>query len=91
MILTILDESNILGTLAEALAAHIDLVLSNDGTLVTAHAASAGTPGAQHLLGVRVDQSFSRHLVSKHYDIQRQNNRHTERKRKETLAILPKA
>jgi hypothetical protein len=59
--LVVLDESDVLGALAEALTAHVDLVLSDDGTLVSTHTASAGTTGSQSLLGVSVEESLTGH------------------------------
>ena len=41
--LVVLDETNINSTLTEALTAHVDLVLSDDGAVGAAHSACAGT------------------------------------------------
>lgn len=50
--MTNLDESNVSSALAEALSANVQVVLSDDGVLVVAHAASASASGAQRGLGV---------------------------------------
>lgn len=55
-------EANVKGALAQALTAHVQVVLPDDGALVGAHAAAAGALGAQGLLGVRVEQSLAAHV-----------------------------
>ena len=61
--LVVLGESNVFGTLTEALTAHIDLVLSNDGALRAAHSAVASSSGAENFLGVSVDKGLAGHFV----------------------------
>ena len=55
-------EANVKGALAQALTAHVQVVLPDDGALVGAHAAAAGALGAKGLLGVRVEQSLAAHV-----------------------------
>ena len=50
-----LDETNINGSLPEALTAHIDLVLSDNGGRVVAHSARPGSLRAEDFLGVRIN------------------------------------
>jgi hypothetical protein len=67
---THLDESNILGSLTEALSAHINVVLSDDGLLIGANSASAGTLRSMGVLGVAVNKAvgsiFNSACVNKH-------------------------
>jgi hypothetical protein len=60
--LVVLDESDVRSSLSEALSADIQVVLSDEGTLVGANTAAASTLGAVLLLGVTVQQSFSSHF-----------------------------
>ena len=49
-VLLVLDEAKVLGVLAEALAADVELVLADEGLLVAAHDAAAATLAHADLL-----------------------------------------
>ena len=61
-VLIVLLEANVEGALAQALTAHVQVVLPDDCALVGADAATAGALGAQGLLGVRIDESLGAHF-----------------------------
>ena len=56
-----LDEADVGGPLTEALAAHVDIVLPDDGVRVGAHSASSSAARAVRALRVAVDQRFASH------------------------------
>jgi hypothetical protein len=53
--LIVLDKANVLSPLTEALSAHIDMVLSDNGTLVGANTAATSALGAHFLLRMCIE------------------------------------